>query len=336
MNKNEKIWSILVHLSINVSARHAKESFSDNFDDTFWDYVVEEAAKSGINTILLDVNDGVEFGSHPEIALEGCWTRRKMRKEIARCREKGITLIPKLNFSTTHSYWLKEYRRKTSTTEYYQVCNDLIKEVYELFEHPEYIHIGLDEEDARHSAGAQYAVYRQKDLYWHDVRFLIDCVADTGAKPWIWSCPLFRTTEEYQKHIDPEEALISPWQYFALYPEHYTRIDSDQEFIDYYSKPPYCDLDLTYVEDEPYLVMYREKALPLLEDGYDYVPCVSVFNGREHNTPDTLRYYKENAPDNQVLGFMTAPWFRTTWDKKDKFDESFRLMKEAREKYYAD
>ena len=126
MTKNEKMWAMLVHLSINVSERHDAESFSDNFDDTFWDYVVEEAAKSGINTIVLDVNDGVEFGSHPEIAKEGCWTRRKMRKEIARCKELGITLYPKLNFSSTHSHWLGEYRKKTSTTEYYQVCNDLI------------------------------------------------------------------------------------------------------------------------------------------------------------------------------------------------------------------
>lgn len=333
MENNNKMWAMLVHLSINISQKHEKETFAENFDDTFWDYVVEEAAKAGMNTILLDVNDGVEFGSHPEIAKEGCWTRRRVRKEIARCRELGITLIPKLNFSSTHSHWLGEYRKMTSTPQYYRVCNDLIKEVYELFDHPEYIHIGMDEEDASHGVG-KYAVYRQKDLYWHDIRFLIDCVADTGAKPWIWSCALFGTTEEFQAHIDPEEVLISPWQYFAIYEENWMRIDSDQEYIDYYGKSPYKEMNLTYVEEDPYNVMYREKALPLLSDGYDYVPCVSVFNRCKHNTPDTVRYFKENAPDNQIVGFMTAPWFRTTWDKKEQFDESFRLMKEAKEKYY--
>jgi len=332
MAKNEKIWSALVHWSMHEWP--GKKTFPETFDEDFWEYIIEEGEKAGINMFIVDVGDAVEFGSHPEIADEGAWTRRKVRKEIARCREHGITLIPKLNFSTTHGYWMGEYRYKTSTNEYYRFANDIIKEAYELFEHPDYIHLGLDEEDARHCGGAELAVYRQKDLYWHDIRFLIDCVADTGAKPWIWSCPLFRHTEEYQKHIDVEEVLISPWQYFSLYEETWTRIDSSQEFIDYYGKSPYKELNLTYVEEDPYCVMYREKALPLMKDGYDYVPCVSVYNKCKYNTPDTLRYYKENAPDNQVLGFMTAPWCRTTWDYKDWYDESFRLLKEAREKYY--
>ena len=80
-----------------------KKTFTETFDEDFWEYIVEEGSKAGINMIILDVGDAVEFGSHPEIA-------------------------------------------------------------------------------------------------------------DTGAKPWIWSCPLFRHTEEYQKHIDAEEVLISPWQ----------------------------------------------------------------------------------------------------------------------------
>ena len=332
MANNDKMWALMVYLSANQWPK--KTTIKDTFDDTFWEYILDESVKCGINTILLDVGNGVEYGSHPEIADENAWTRRRVRKEVARCRDMGIKIIPKLNFATTHGYWMGEYRYKTSTNEYYRFANDMIKETYELFDHPEYIHIGLDEEDARHCGGAQLAVYRQKELYWHDTRFLIDCVADTGARPWIWSCPLFRHTEEYQKHIDAEEVLISPWQYFSLYEETWTRIDSDQELIDYYGRSPYKEMNLTYVEEDPYCVMYREKALPLMKDGYDYVPCVSVYNHCDYNTPDTFRYYKENAPDNQVLGMLTAPWARTIWDFKDRFDESFRFFKEAKEKYY--
>lgn len=70
----------------------------------------------------------------------------KVELEVARCREKGLALIPKLNFATTHSFRLGEYRNMTSTNTYYKVVNDLIHEVYELFDHPEYIHFGMDEQ----------------------------------------------------------------------------------------------------------------------------------------------------------------------------------------------
>jgi len=335
MANKEKMWALGMHLSININQRQSKIPFRENFDDTFWDYIVEESAKAGMNTIFMEVDDGVEYGSHPEIAAEGAWTRRKVRKEIARCRDLGIKIIPNLNFSACHAFWQKEYRRKTSTIEYYQLCNDLIKETYELFEHPEYIHIGMDEETARHAAGAEFAMFRQKDLYWHDLRFLIDCVADTGAKPWIWSCPLFRQTEGYQAHIDPEEALISPWQYHAApYKEHWTRIDSEEQYVKYYSKPPYKELNLTYVEEDPYFDMFREKALPLLKDGYEYVPCMSTFYKNPHNTNDMFRYFAENAPDEQIRGYITAPCTASIWKNKEYIDESLKQFKAAREKYY--
>ena len=334
MANNEKMWALMVYINENLTPKSYQHKMSDAFEDSFWDYIIEEAAKAGFNTILLDICDGIEFGSHPEIATEGAWTRRRVRKEIEKCKKLGLRIIPKLNFSTGHCYWLGKYRNMTSTTEYYQLCNDLIKETYELFEHPEYIHIGLDEEDARHVASADLAVYRQKDLYWHDTRFLIDCVADTGAKPWIWSCPLLRHPEEFKKHIDPDEVLISPWQYFALYEENFMRIDSDQEYIDYYGKSPFKELNLTYVEEDPYLVMYRELTLPLMAEGYDYVPCMSVYNRCKHNTPDTFCYFKENANDDQIVGYLHAPWCWTRWKDKEKYDETFRLMKESKEKYY--
>ncbi|MBQ1229154.1 MAG: uracil permease, partial [Firmicutes bacterium] len=40
----------------------------------------------------------------------------------------GITIIPKLNFSTNHDVWLGEYSRMVSTSIYYGVCRDLIND----------------------------------------------------------------------------------------------------------------------------------------------------------------------------------------------------------------
>ena len=330
---DKKIWSILVHLSMNMWSKKYP-TVAENFDEDVWDYIVEESEKTGINMIVLDLGDAVQYGTHPEISLPDAWTRKRVHDEIKRCREKGIALIPKINFATPHDIWLGEYARMISTNTYYRVCDDLIKEVYNMFEKPEYIHIGFDEEDGKHVAGAELAVYRQGDLFWHDLRYLMDSVIETGAKPWIWSCPLFNHPEEFKKHIDPDEVVLSPWYYNAFEPEHWTPVESRAEYVAYYNEGDYAKMGIKFVEEDPFLVRFREVALPLMKEGYNYVPCASVFNRCDWNTHDLLEYFKDNAPDNQVLGFMTAPWFTTTEKNRKYFEESFKFLKEAKEKFY--
>jgi hypothetical protein len=329
---NEKMWALMVYLSANQWS--TKTYLKDTFDDSFWEYILKESEKCGINTILLDVGDGVEFGTHPEIADENAWTRRRVRKEVARCRDLGIKIIPKLNFATTHSYWMGEYRKMTSSIKYYQFANDIIKETYELFDHPDYIHIGMDEEGAKFCGGAPYCVYRQKDLFWHDLRFLYDCVADTSAMPMLWFNPLHDDPEGYKKHFDPDEAVLQPYYYNAFRKEHWTPVESRAEYVAYYNEDRYKDLGIKFVEQDPYLVKFREQTIPLMEEGYLYLPCASVYNRCDWNHSDLVEYFRDNAPDEQILGYMSAPWARTTWDRKERYDETFKFFKEAKEKFY--
>ncbi len=331
----KKMWSILVHLGVGFSP-NSKDVKTLCWDDSTWDMIVDGSVKAGLNTIVLDVNDGMEFASHPEIAINGAWSIDRMKKEIHRCRELGLALIPKLNFSAAHSMWLGVYHRMTSTPTYYKVCNDLIKEVYEVFEHPEYIHIGMDEEDIKHVRNRDYVMCRQGELYWHDLRFLIDCVKETGAMPWMWSCPLFSDPEGYKKHIGPKEVLLSPWHYNAVRKEHWTHISTRAEYVAYYNEGEYASMGIEYVEQDPFLVRFMELALPLMKEGYLYAPCVSVFNRCPHNTHDIVEYFKENAPDDQIIGYMTAPWFRTLPEKEQYFAESFDLIKIAKEDFYSE
>ncbi len=331
MQKQEKMWAILVHLSMNLWRFDCPAL---DFDDETWDYIIEESAKTGINTIVLDVGDGIEFGSHPEIAIKGAWSRERTRKEVARCKEKGIALIPKLNFATPHDKWLGEYHWKLCTPEYYRVCNDLIKEVYELFDHPEYIHIGMDEEDAKHVTGDELAVYRQGELYWHDLRFLIDCVKATGAKPWMWADPLFDHPEEYMKRFDPDEALLSPWYYNSFNKEKWTPISSREVYLTYYNEGDYKDMGIEYVEQDPFLVRVREIAIPLLEKGFRYVPCASVCNRCDYNHSELIEYFKTNATEEQIPGYITAPWSEINKEGAERYEETFKFLKEAINKFY--
>lgn len=327
----EKMWALLVPLSKNWEPDKTERLL---FDESVWDAVVEKAAKSGVNTIVFDLLDGIRYDSHPELAMEGAWSPEKMRQEIKRLKKLGIQAIPKLNFSTIHDNWLCEYERMVSTPIYYQVCRDLITEAAEIFDHPKYIHLGMDEEDAKHAKYSALAVYRHKDLLWHDLQFYFDCVRATGATPWIWSDPCFQYPEEFRQQIQTGDLVLSPWMYNAIYPDHLTPVSSRQAYIDYYAQEPYASMNIQYVEDDPFIVQFMEQALPCVNDGYSVIPCVSTVNGCCYNALDMLQYFKENADPKLVLGFITSPWQALIPETKTAILRDIHVFGKAKQEIY--
>ena len=331
MNNNQKMWGLLVHLS-NSEWRIKYDRL--NFDDEVWEYIKNESQKIGINTIVLDVGDGVRFDSHPEICAENAWSKQRVREEVENCRQKGISLIPKLNFAAIHDIWLGDYHRMVSSPIYYKVCADLIKEVYDIFDSPEYIHIGMDEEHIRNMEKSELVICRQGELYWHDIRFFMDTVKETGAKVWMWADPLIDFTEGYREHISPDEAILSPWYYSAYKKEHYTEIATASDVVQiYYREDKYTSLGIKYVEEDPHLVNFRQVAVDVATDGYKYIPCCSSISNK-YNSEDLLDYYKTNVNDEQILGYITAPWVFTTKDCLPDFERTFAEFKAAKEKIY--
>ncbi len=343
-----KIWALLVYLSENqwLDRVNYGRKKPIRFDEDFWQYILSESVKCGINTIILDVGDGIQYDRFPEISAPGAWSKIKVLEKVEECRSLGIELVPKLNFATPHDHWLGEYSRMVSTETYYRVCKAVIKEAYEAFDMPKYFHIGMDEEDAKHVKANQLAIFRQGDLYWHDLRFLIDTVKELGTTPWMWSCPLFTEPEEYAKHISPDEVILSPWYYNAFRKEHWTPVDSRMEYAVYYNEGEYKSLNMKWVEEDPFLARFREVAVPLSKKGYKYVPCASVFNRCVHNHHDLIEYIKENVDDENIVGFMSTPWMPTVPDaecqifkgesftSKTFYEETFKFFKEAKDKFY--
>lgn len=333
MRRQDKLWAILVHLSLNMWGEYHSPL---SFDEDMWTYILQESTRIGLNTIVLDVGDGVQYKCHPEISVEGAWSAERVHAEITRCKELGIRLIPKLNFSATHHLWLGKYARMVSTDAYYQVVKDLIEEIYELFEQPEFIHIGMDEENYNLQSSRDFICFRQGELLWHDMNYLMDCVIAAGARPWIWACPLFDHTEEYLKHVEAKKAVISPWYYKALLEEHWSLVEDYPEYVEYYKQPRFAGMHLKYLEDDPFYANVRAKAIPLMEKGFDYIPCGSVYERFDCNHSDLLKYFRDRAPDDQILGYMSAPWVGTDKSEKSKqyFEETFRFMKEAMDESY--
>lgn len=312
--------SVLIHLSRNMWSDQPG-TFTDYlvFDEKIWQDLLRRCAETGINAIFLDVGDGIEFKSHPEIVTSGAWSAAKLKEEIKRCNDLGITLYPKLNFSTAHDAWLKEYGRMVSTPVYYQVCRDLIAETMELFQAPEFFHIGMDEENAFNQVSYSHAVIRQGNLWWSDLNFYCDEVRKNGARPWMWSDKLWTCdADEFVCNV-PKDVVQNNWYYWN---------------------------EVTFSED------IKQQPLPAREDfsipewrwkiidsyhkleafGYDQVPC-----GSNWATPENYEiltgYCKTHLAPEKWLGMMMAPWTSTEEKNHHKWITALDQVKAAHQKY---
>lgn len=321
------IWSLYAMLGQNMWFTEHPEL---DFDEAAWDELLHCAAENGFDQIVLDLGEGVQYQTHPELARKGAWSTDRVRAEVKRCRDLGIALIPKLNFSATHHLWLGEYRRMMSTKIYYDVCRDLIEEVWELFEHPEYIHLGMDEEgDPQFFAQLDMVHYRQGELIWHDLKYLCDCVLKCGAKPWIWGDMCVYHPEEFRKRIPYEDVVLSPWIYFAIRREHWTLVASKQRYIDSNEGK----MGVTYMEEAPIWQTMTREGVIAANEGYKTVPCASIWGECEYCNDDVVEHFVNNCDPKNLIGFMTAPWVRTNMKNIDNIKQSIKALAAAREKF---
>jgi hypothetical protein len=67
-----------------------------------------DLAARGVNVLVLEVDYGFEFRSHPELRIaEKVMTRAGARRFVAACRKRGIRVIPQFQ-SFGHQSWAKE------------------------------------------------------------------------------------------------------------------------------------------------------------------------------------------------------------------------------------
>jgi hypothetical protein len=245
----------------------------------------------GVNTVAIDLGDGVRYESHPEIAVEGAWSVERLRRELDELRALGLQPVPKLNFSTCHDAWLGPYARCVSTDLYYQVCRDLIAEVIDLFDGPRYFHLGMDEETAQHQRRYAYVVIRQHELWWHDLAFLIEQVAQGGARPWVWSDYVWDHQDAFFAQM-PRSVLQSNWYYGEAFgPE-----------------VPHC------------------RAYDDLEaHGYDQVPTGSTWRVAE-NMERTVAYCATHVAPSRLYGFMQTVWKPTLEICRERHMEALEML----------
>ena len=140
----------------------------------------------GFNVALVDVQDGVVYPSHPEIATKNSMSPEKASALIKGLKDGGIEVVPLLDFCTARDSWLGVYDRMVCSKPYDALVRDLLKDAYGIFGSPRFIHIGFSDEGRTQHPSGGYAVMRQGDLWMRYLAKTSDWVKETGARTWAW------------------------------------------------------------------------------------------------------------------------------------------------------
>ena len=287
--KNDRLmWCVLVHLGRNFGGDNPFFAQMD-FDEAMWREATERMKSGGVNTLILDLSEGVVYPSHTELAIKGSWSADKLKGELARLKRMGIEVVPKLNFSTCHDAWLGEYARMVSTKEYYNACSVILGDVFSLFGNPRLFHLGYDEETLDMQKSYRHACARQGELWWHDFLFFVNEVEKRGARPWIWSDYFWDHEDEFLKRM-PRSVLQSNWYYGRRW------------------------------EGEPPERPYEAKRLAAFEKldkaGFDQVPTGTnwvppYFKKGETNDANfacLVKHCRKHVDPKRLKGFINASW----------------------------
>ena len=311
MRNKDLMWAYLIHAGYNMWAEqdagyrplsdgYAEDYFNASnqlrFDMDIWELLTNQMRKAGINTLVIDLGEGIRYESHPELAIEHSLSKEQFGGMLAKLRQIGITPIPKLNFSTCHDEWMGKYSRCVCSREYYDVCRDLIDEVAELFNKPAYFHLGMDEETYEHQTGYRYALVRNGDQWWDDLFFYAKAAEGNGARPWFWSDRIWNHEKEFLERM-PKKFLQSNWYYGGGF-------DRSNKWVGAYNL--------------------------LDENGYEQVPAGSNWSC-QWNFEGTVNYCSKTCNAGNLAGFLQTVWRPTLDAVKYRHLEAIDTVKRVRE-----
>jgi len=286
-------------------------------DEGQWREITARMQEKGLNALVIDLGEGMVFPSHPELAVKGAWSADKMRAEILRLNGMGIEAIPKINFSTCHDGWLKDYGRMVSTPTYYRVVADLIADVCEVFDEAPYFHLGFDEEMPIAQVNTSLAVVRQGDLWWHDFLYCVAEVERRGKRAICWSDYMWTNRKTFLGRM-PKSVLQSNWYYRRDFGE------KKQMWNEAFEKKG------GWGECVQGVVTFLE----LEKAGFDQLPTTSNFF--EDSAADPfVAFLKERVSPQRLKGFVTAPWELSRNENADKVLRGLREFGDAKRKHYA-
>jgi hypothetical protein len=294
--------------------------------DEFIRFINEELAPRQINTLILMVNYGFRFESHPELVEDEALSKDDARKLAEACRKNNIKIIPELDL-LGHQSWeetpgalLRVYPEFDETPlvklpEKYvwpnadglycksycplhpgvhKVVFDLIDELCDVFESDSF-HAGMDEVFYIGESQCPRCSGKDKaELFAGEVTAIHNHLADKGRRLWIWGDRL----------IDGKTTGIGDWE--GSYNSTFRAIDmipKDVMICDWHYERP----ELTPV----YFAM----------KGFDVVTCPwNNASSASMQVQDMVRFRNHSS---QVMNEHFCGIIQTVWSGAEQFLDRF-------------
>lgn len=184
----------------------------------FVTFISEELSTKRVNTLILRVDYGYQYSSHPELVGENALSAADVKKIVAACKKAGITLIPQINLlghqswhsslskllevypefdETPHISLPEEYSWPNEDGLYcksycplhpgvHAIVFELVDEILDVFE-SDHFHAGMDEVFYIGDANCPRCGGKDKaELFAGEVVRIRNHLASRNKKLWIW------------------------------------------------------------------------------------------------------------------------------------------------------
>jgi len=290
-------------------------------------FITEVLPKEGVNTLVLEINYGYAYQSHPELASAGALEKDDLQKMAAACKEAGIRLIPQFN-CLGHQSWDKHtfsllttypqfdetpgaypnneeiYCRSYCTLhpDVHAIVFALIDELIEACG-ADAVHVGMDEvfllgeDECSRCKGKNKA-----ELLAHEINTLHNHLQQKQCEMWMWS----------DRFLDGRGTGIGKWE--ASYNHTEDAIDMIPKDI------VMCDWH--YEKAHPTAIYFALKGFPVVSSPWRK-PQVAL------NQLKIMKLAKENSSDRVASNFKGM--LHTTWCGMTRFIQAYHGEDGSRE-----
>ncbi|MBN1791913.1 MAG: family 20 glycosylhydrolase [Bacteroidales bacterium] len=342
--KKKKLVLLSCILSITAISLFAQETISDSLFpvrgfciaapepsdlDEFIRFIQDDLAPRSINTLILRVDFGYQYTSHPELKDEIALSDKEVKKIVNACRKHDIRLIPQINL-LGHQSWagkvnklLQVYPEFDETPhvkmpENYQWPNadglycksycplhpgvhavvfDLVDEICAVFE-ADAFHAGMDEVFYIGSDSCERCQGRDKaELFAGEVTAIRNHLARKNRQLWIWGDRL----------IDGKTTGMGMWE--ASYNTTYKAVDLIPKDV------MICDWHYERADQTP--VYFAMKGFHVVTCPWN-MPEVAV-----QQADDMLRFRQQSAPE---MKDRFAGMVQTVWSSTGQFLKEYREL----------
>ena len=161
------IRGFLIHITHYDPWWYKRKSREKPFDLKLGLEIIGKMSEVGLNLLVIDCGDGVRYKSHPELARKYTIPMSHLKELVSQAKEKGIEVVPKLNFSQSryhrHNDWFRPYNDLFDTNEYWKIAFEIIDEIIQTCRPQRYFHIGMDEDHERAHSQYSKAILRLRE-----------------------------------------------------------------------------------------------------------------------------------------------------------------------------